>query len=294
MVMRPRKRGFKPRRKTVPKSKKATVALVKKVIKGTMERKYVDNYCKAQSGGTNPPTLVNVTNYSVQQNIVAGGLNTTAWSLIPSVNQGTAENQRIGNRIENVRFHFRSRFWLAPNLSGQPAQDVRVKVYICRPKLVKSYEQFFATNTGIGGLVGSFLNNGNGTTTDWAATTSGPSPSQDGDQSMLTVSRDNWQVLKTTEFRLTKNQDAQWGGNGLGCAPNLAGQQWHEVDFTYNHKGALMYQDPNNPQPLGAFPTNLCLVAFAVVYQAQNQVSNYFQNGAVYASARSSMSYTDA
>jgi len=55
-----------------------------------------------------------------------------------------------------------------------------------------------------------------------------------------------------------------------------------------------MYQDPTNPQPLGAFPTNLCLVAFAVVYQSQNQVANYFANGAVYASARSSMSYTDA
>jgi len=294
-MIRPRstkvKRVYRRKTKT---GAKASVALIKKVIKGTMERKYVDSYCKVQSGGTNPPTLGNVTNYSVQQNIVAGGLNTTAWSLIPSVIQGTAEDQRIGNRIENARIHFRSKFWLAPSLSGQPAQDVRVKIFICRPKLIKSFEQFFAISTGIGGLVGTLLNLGDGTTSDWAATTTGASPTQDGDQSMLPVSRDNWQLLKTREFRLTKNQDAQWGGSGAGSAPNLTAQQFQEVSFTYKHKGALMYQDPTNPQPLGAFPTNLCLVAFAVVYQSQNQVSNYFANGAVYASARSSMSYTDA
>jgi len=251
-----------------------------KILAGQdLQKKYVDtpSYTLATS-----VTTALIDQYGVLPYISSGGAGTSAWSVIPKLQQGVQQHQRISNEIENVKIHFRAQFWL--NAGGDvpllDTADYYVKMFIVKPKVSRD-QALAATITP-----GTFLTQGDGTTADWRST-----GVNQMSQDLLPVFKESWTVLKTHRFRLTKNQDGQQGGNGDGAAPNLISHQFKRIDYTYSHPGKLRYQMPGTTGD-NDLPTNLSILCFAVIYQPQNVLFNA-ASFPILANARTAMTFTN-
>lgn len=243
---RRRKTGFKPKGGLSKVQKKQ----VKALVKAPAETKYV-----AASGQTETSLgYQNLEGFPIATTIIAGGVSSTVYYLIPGLAQGTAGNQRLGNKISDVTFKSSWQFWLNPQLSGAPAVDQKVKVFICRSRGIKTNALLQAIEPD------TLLDNGNGTCIDWL-----PASTQQAKYlSTYPVNKEEFTVMKIHEFRLTKNQDFASYGTNAGSSPNLSTQQHHEFTHSWKHKGGVLY--PDNNVPGSGVPTNVTYFAYAVIY----------------------------
>lgn len=231
---------------------------VKKLVAQPIETKY-----RAYPGQyfSSPGNYADLSSTAVFNSIVSGGTGTTAWNLIPSVDQAvttgsagqyiTTNSVRSGNKISNVTFRNDFQFYLAPTFTE--SCDVTVKLIICRAKQIKS--NYNLIDLPVGGL----LDLGNSTSQDW----SGVSPEERKRLDMLPINREQFTVLKVHKFRLVKNS-----GDMTGAAtdtPNLTAHQSKDITYTHKHPSSLVYGDYNIVGSL-SLPNNYNYFAFCVYW----------------------------
>jgi len=285
MVRVPKMRKARmPRARAGKALTKAQKVEVKKLVLAPSETKYVA--APTQVLIANIPSAV--TGYSVNTTIVAGGASTSAWSLIPNLPQGqisalagavvTGGNQRVGNKISNVTFKNDFQFYINTGLANNVTVDATVKLFICRAKQIRS-------NYNLVGLSpGTLLDNGDGTSVDWAVTAANDALLN----AMLPINKESFTVLKAYTFRIAKNQEAASGGVGV-ASPNMDSAHARTISYTHKHKSSLVYLDDN---VAGTFdlPTNYNYFAFCVVYESN---AGALPANAVLCNARNHMWFKD-
>jgi len=165
----------------------ATTALVKRVVNRQIETKYKNDY----SGQIFPAMGV----YVVPPNMGNNGHNSTIQSvgdihrLIPSIQKGVEDFDRVGNKIKVSRLVTTMNFSLAAqNLAVPTAQNVMVVLYIWQHKLYKDYQILAAQNSWA-----QFLDRGDGTTGEFAGSAF---------DSTLPLAKDNYILHKKIMFPL--------------------------------------------------------------------------------------------
>lgn len=285
-----RRKGFKPR---VRKAKAVSRSLtknqkkeVKKLIMQPAETKYVANTVSVYGGGA---PAVPASAFGVLQFINTGGANFNAWNLIPALSPGiesgaagtviTGANQRVGNKISNVRITSTWQFYINPAISNYPTIDATVKVFILKSKSIKSNQQ-------LGNIpAGSLLDLGNGSSGDWSPVSTVSAK----ENAMYPVNKEQFTVLKIHQFRLCKNGDSPTGGTAAGAAPNMTSHQTKDFTHTYIHKGNVIY--PDNNLTGNVMPTNISYFAYVVCYD-----TNTFQtlpSNSILCNARTHMWFKD-
>jgi len=131
---------------------------VKKVVNRQIETKYKHDY----SGQIFPA----IGSYQVPPNMANNGHNSTIavqgdiHRLLPSIQKGLEDYDRVGNKIKVSRLVTTMNFSLAAqNLAVPTAQNVMVVLYIWQHKLYKDYQVLAAQNQWA-----QFLDRGDGTT----------------------------------------------------------------------------------------------------------------------------------
>jgi len=249
---------------------------VKALVETPAETKYVAEPAVFLSNSAVP-----IVGAAVPNSIISGGGLMTAWSMIPRLNVGPGAYERLGNKVHDVTLKTDFQFWLNPAISGYPTQDITVRVYIVKPKPIKS-------NTNWASLpVANFYDAGDGTRVDLPGTL----PVADKALLMYPVNREQFTVLKTYVFRLAKNQDSPSNGAGAACAPNLPAHQTKNFSHTYRHKSSLIY--PPAAGGLSQIPENLSLMAFACITDTNAFGTTGPTSGTVLANARTHMYYKD-
>ena len=217
-----------------PRAAKASPAFAKKVL-AVLEKKAEKKYIAANTGGVGGVSGV-TDNLLVPTGLVP---------LIPKLGQGTQSNQRIGQKISNAHGRVDFQFFFISNGSGAyPSNDVYVRVYKLESKSAKSYGQvaLLPGNT--------LLDQGDQTTSDWAAGTAGNSYGLI--YSQMPLSHEDWRGTHKT-IRLTKNQGVPNGDLAVGQSPNTFGHPAGHLSMTWTHKGSILYDDappsggPSNP-----------------------------------------------
>jgi len=219
---------------------------------------------------------------------VSGGAGFSGVNMIHPVDIGTAQNQRIGTSITQVKLHTDFQFYLNPVslVDNNPSQDFTVRMWIVKSKEIRD------VNLGYTLPASTLFNLGNGTSGDWSYSGSAAANTiSDMTQALLPIDVESWTVLKTHTFRLVKNQDAQQGASSISACPNLTAHQSKNIKFTYVHKGSLLYQE--SPTPGYLYPSNLGIFAFAVIYQTSGAPWNSAQNPVLY-NARNNISFKNA
>lgn len=284
------RKGFRPRGKTPAKSlTKLQKQEVKKLVAQPLETKYTADWTKYISGGT----LASLIAFPVNNSIVSGGASTMAWNLIPASYQAvttggagqvvSAGNLRVGNKISDITIRNDFQFYINPALSNYPTVDATVKLFIVRAKQLKN--NYNVTSLPVGGL----LDSGNGASVDWPNS----SPNDSKMAEMFPVNREQFTVVKTYSFRIAKNQDAQTGGVGAGCSPNMDSAHARTISHTYKHKSNFIYPDENlyTGSIYPPLPNNFSYMAFCVVYDTN---TGTLPASSVLVNSRSHMWFKDA
>lgn len=238
-------------RKEAKSLTKAQKAEVKALVAQPAETKYVAEYAP-QTNGSGPVYGIGVNSF-----IVSGTVATTSWNLIPPVTQGIDGHQRIGNKISDATVRADFQFWLDPLRPLATTIDYTVKVFILKPKRLKS--NFNLTSLPSGGL----LDVGNATTTDWTPATALESKGF----AMYPVNKELFTVCKIKQFRLICNQGQQTADPTATSSPNTDRHQQVDFSYTHKHKGGLTYLDNAFGTTL---PENMGLMCFAVVYDSNS------------------------
>lgn len=232
----------KKQQKSLTKNQKEEV---KKLALGKIETKY----CSDSS--------LNLNNTTTGNNI---GLN-VFYPMIPAVEQGTGQHQRSGNTVSDALVRCQLQFWL-------PASAVntclwRVKIFVLESKRIKSVVNMYDATGVATSATGPLLNAGNGTMVNWGASTVGVDNQQ---YEKMPVNTDDYIVLHTKTFDLTKNVGTQNGGLALNAAlpgepaaivpqnPNL-GKAVKKVDFKIKIK-KLLYDNTSINTIGGSYPSN--------------------------------------
>lgn len=228
---------------------KAQKAEVKALVAQPAETKYVAEFAPQTDGG-GPVLGINVDTL-----IVSGSPTMSSWNLIPSLSQGVQGNQRVGNKISDATIRADFQFWLDPLRPLATTIDYTVKVFIVKPKRLKS-------NSGLTTLpAGAMLDVGDGTCIDWTPA----SPVDAKAFALYPVNKELFTVCKIKQFRLMCNQGQQTADPTATSSPNTDKHQQVDFSYTYKHKSGLTYLD-------NAFttliPENLGLICFAVVYDS--------------------------
>ena len=232
--------------KSLTKTQKAEV---KALVAQPAETKYSAEFAP-HTDGSGPVLGSNVPAF-----ITSGTLAMTSWNLIPPVSQGIDGHQRIGNKISDATIRADFQFWLDPLRPLATTIDYTVKVFILKPKRLKS--NFNLTNLPAGGL----LDVGNATSTDW--TPAGPVDAKGF--ALYPVNKELFTVCKIKQFRLMCNQGQQTADPTATSSPNTDRHQQYDFSYTHKHKSGLSYLDNAFGTTL---PENLGLICFAVVYDS--------------------------
>jgi hypothetical protein len=219
-------------RQAKKKAQRAPVLSVKKasvVVNRVLNRKLETKFVTEQTAVSQPVTGA----------ITAFGAN--ARSLIPAIQRwvpgSTAPQdwQLVDNEIQPLRIT--TDIYVCLNNSASSARNVLVTVWVLEHKACKS----FALLPGAENIT-KFLKNGN---TPGVVTYASNIVSHD-----LPVNDDNIRLLKKYTFQLTKNAGDPFSDSTAGQAPNVAGQSYKHLTYTYKCKTNLKYSP-------GAVGTNL-------------------------------------
>lgn len=151
-----KRRGFMPRKPTKAAAKKAADAKslsrvekreVKRLIRGAGETKMVAWYYGSDNSYGSNAGALSQTAYIAQNNQIISNT-TDILRLIPKVVEGTAENQRVGNRIQPVSFTVCGNIKASsgnivyPDQTSTPLPplDVRVVVFVLQHVSLKTYD----------------------------------------------------------------------------------------------------------------------------------------------------------
>lgn len=220
---KPGARGLRSTRRKarVVVARKPTVALVKRIVNGTLEKKFVSN---AQFGqGFN-------SGISVLGDMKA---------LIPQVQAGTGSWQRLDQRITPLRLTTTWHFAFADTITR--SMNVMVSLYCFHKKNVKYVPDMAGDVTANGIQLLASGNSGivqpyNGYITE-------------GD---LPLNRDSYTLIKKYTFQLTNNVGVPNGDTTPGNAPNVGLAESHKrisltvktpKQLTYKPAGTVVYPD---------------------------------------------------
>ena len=221
----------KDRKTRAPRGKKATVALVKKVLNRQLETKYVATQVNlagmAIPGHINPPNDFHYMLPIVAQQTVAATSNT-----------------REGDMIEPIRANISGHIWY-DNLDTTVGNIVYVKLFFVTAKSVK-YLPNASTDLPAGLLEGGLPD-----PVQWTAA------AQDL-QAFFPVCKENYTVLKTKTFKLAKNGGLPIGNNE-GDSTNI-GQDRYSFSYSWTPPKLKYANDADT------YPQNHAPVFFAVAY----------------------------
>lgn len=219
-----------------PRAAKITsVQLIKRVIRGQLETKYVTNL---RDQGL--PQYVTLTGHITPSTDAIQML-----SPVP-IQTGTASsNVRMGDTIQPVRATT-SGFVYFNNIANDVGKVVYVKLLMCLPKEIKDYAL-------LNDLQANLLENGSADPVPWTAA------GQEA-QAYLPVSKSLYTVMKTKTIKLTKVQGNPIGSSGTDPC-NLGGNN-DRVAFSYSWKPPTLKYSLDSVN----FPGNYAPVLFAVCY----------------------------
>jgi len=219
------------------KSKKRLSQLVKRVVRGQAETKYVaDQFDKNQNAA-----LANVFALSA---LGAGALRFLP--MIPRVSQGTDDNDRIGDTISpSGKVKTTLNFAINDDVSG--SQQILVTVYYGTTKDRKSWENINPLSTD------SFLDNGDGTN---------GSPTFTRVSAMSPVQKD-LVTFKKIQFVLSKAQGRTGGDAGTGNFSANAGRSYRQITLTHAAPKKLKYSVGNDVYPSNYAPGFYVSLAYA-------------------------------
>jgi len=203
-------------------------AEVKKMITAPIETKYVGQYYNGS--------------YPV---LSAVNTPTDCRAFLPSLVQGTAENQRIGDEISPVRVTGFWNYWFA---SDQTTSAVDLVVHLL--VLVSKVSPGFQTFSGLTG--NTLLNTGVGLYTDPNA----PDQVQMAtDINKMPLNSKNWHLIKRKTFRMTKNLGQQNAESTIPSSNGQYGQSSRQIRISVT-KGVkkLSYLNPTDVQPQSLYP----------------------------------------
>lgn len=226
-----KKAGIIKKKSRVP-AKKATTALIKRVLNRQLETKYV----------------------SLQQSplLLTGHITPKDDFILclPPVSLQTtsaASNVREGDQIEPIRAHIKGNIWL-DNVDNPVGLIAFVKLFFVTAKAVKNGAN---ASLAVGGLPAGLLEDGTANPVSWVS-------SSQALQKFFPVSKKNYTLLKTQTFKLVKN-----GGLPIGNQPTHSTNIGKDrVSFSYSWKPpTLKYANTGDNQPQNHAP-----VMFAVCY----------------------------
>jgi len=246
------------------KSKKRLSALVKKVVRGQAETKYVaDQYDKNQAAA-----LPNVFSLAT---LGAGALRFLP--MIPRLSQGTDDNERIGDSISpSGKVKTTLNFAINDDVSG--SQQILVTIYYGTTKDRKTWENVNPLSTA------QFLDNGDGTN---------GSPTFTRVSAMSPVQKD-LVSFKKLQFVLSKAQGTTGGDAGTGNFAANSGRSYRQITLTHAAPKKLKYSVGNDVYPVNYAPGFYISLAYA---DGAVPVSEAHLNGLVNVTARTHMWFKD-
>lgn len=210
------------------KSKKRLNSLVKKIVRGQAETKYVaDAYDK--NGVAALPAVWNLT---------ALGIGAARFlPMIPRTTQGVDDNNRLGDTI-SPSGKIKTTLNFAINDDVQVSQQILVTIYYGVTKDRKSWDNQNPLSTA------QFLDEGDGTNT---------SPTFNRQTAMLPVQRD-LVSFKKIQFVLSKAVGTTGGDAGTGNAAANAGRSFRAITLTHTPPKKLKYSVQNDTYPSNYAP----------------------------------------
>jgi len=213
---------------------------VKKLIAPKIETKYVSD--DENVNDINPITISS----SIS---TIGDYN----SVVPTLLQGTAQNQRIGNSVSDCKIHCKWNIFL--DQSTAKSYDYSVKIFLLESKRIKS------ENVLAGGAdPGPLLNAGNGTSINWLDTNPNISTFND----FLPVNTEDWTVKKIFKRRLVKNNGTQNYDANTGNVPNVSSPHAQSSFGCVIKVPKMLYNNDDS------FPSNHTYVWYAVYWLNSN------------------------
>jgi len=260
MALQRRMRSRRPRRRGARKGK-GLVKLIRKVARAE-EKKMLETKYVAYEAVDNQP---------ISNAIISGTVACNFSSIIPPTTQGLESFQRIGTRIAPSRLTVNTQIDFDPTFLLN--FDGWVRYYFVTSKEVKksSLVQDLPKD--------NFLDVGNGSSVDWL-------PSQPSLSAMYPVKNENWTVLKTHTFRVSKNVGETTGSATNTYATNV-GHSSHLKTFNIKCPKSLIYDDSNLSQL-----ANNHAIFLAVVYWSSD--STVFEGNVLRNTVHTHMYFKDA
>ena len=215
---------------------------IKKVVAGTQETKFVVDYPYNSQTSSD---LYSATNFS-------SGITSTneLYMLVPRINVGSDDHQRIGNRIEPIKLKNTTTVYL-PYSEARTAMSVFVDVYYLTCKQVKTQINNNEVPTGF------LLNAGDGTNVPYDGT------AQTAD---LPINKSAFTVLKHKRVKLQLSAgDPNSVLVGAFANPAVTSTCYYEARWTYDISvpSKLTYMNENVNYPSNYFPF-MCLGFHAI------------------------------
>ena len=229
--------GLPPAR--VP-AKKATTALIKRVLNRALETKYVATQVQL-AGFPIPGQITPTADYHL---------------MLPDVAQAGASTSitRVGDKIEPVRAKISGHIWY-DNLDTTVGNIVFVKLFFVTPKNIKSASQ-------VAGISDGLLESGTADPSSWTA-------ARQDLQAFFPVCKENYTLLKTKTFKLVKNGGLPIGNN-VTHSTNIGKDRY---SFSYSWKPpTLKYDTDASLQPTNHLPLMFC-VAYSPGYNYSTDAS---------------------
>lgn len=233
--------GLKSRR--APVRKAPLVRLINKTISGRAETKTAIFY-QSYNPGTSPARAVGnyaSRGYALQNNGLIAN-NTDILQLIPYVFEGTADNQRIGDRISPSSLIVNGSIRVSlPSLAAYRPVDIKVVIFVLQHVQLKDYGNLYANN-----IFTQMLETGENTTTNFSG--------QVWD-SNLPIAKQYYRVLKRKTVTL------RYAGSPA-LPPNSSIANAHTYYSTYSFglgkklPKHLKYPENNAPVAVVNQPTN--------------------------------------
>ena len=252
---------------------------ITRIIHGDQETKYVATaaQCLSSRPAGLMPGNVSLLNVYLPTAIIAGGTLNTGVCCLPTLAQGTEQNQRVGISVLPIRHKTTVQLWLnhdymrqiSGTYSASCSQDWTVKLFLVTAKSIKKATEL----QNSAGTVNTLLMRGDGTEQDWSSF----GTQADLVQSNYPVFKDNWNVHSIKYVRITKGTGLQQGesgntigaGNGVISATNAeTATGLKTVTFSYKLP-KLVYTESAGGADV--YPNNVAPTIFAVVYQTQGQ-----------------------
>lgn len=244
-----------------PKPKKSLVKVVKGIVSKAAETKYVSQLAISDKAVSNTLTTT------------AGG---NLVKAMPTLAEGTADFQRVGAKVNNVRGACHFQFWIDKDQSTT-CENLRVKIFMLSSRQIRAYSQ-------LSSLPGSnLLDNGDGSTTDWSVGI----PGAPLHYALQRLTKESWRG-KTKTISLIKNIGNPNGPATNVVQPNTYGKVLVTYTWRWKHKGNLQYTSLASDN----YPTNFAPLFGVVGYTADS--STDLPVNSIFYNMRTEMFYKDA